>query len=159
MRFARHLSAYLRRSYLDIPETESKSRVDDIIRRILLDHVIQLNKSHWQGFLTIFRDEDHTLYPFLHSPTLRSGIELLSDACSLEALSISRRPLDRLSAVQILLCLAIRKYTPSPGVDRDNRSDSAGWSLYTADMKLIGGMFECKWPRSTAGLQSLALAV
>ncbi|KAL3474865.1 fungal-specific transcription factor domain-containing protein [Aspergillus californicus] len=133
---------------------------DNDIRKILRNHDIELDRSQWDGLLTIFCDEIHVLYPFLHLPTLRNHLERCSEPTKPTSTSKSLNQ-RRIAGAQILLCLAIGKCTASPRLDSEEGRHSAGWSFYVAAMDLFGDLSACfdGCFDQILVLQTLALAV
>ncbi|PKX88820.1 fungal specific transcription factor domain-containing protein [Aspergillus novofumigatus IBT 16806] len=136
--------------------------VNKDIRSFLRNHDIEPNRPQWDNLLTVFCNEVHIMYPFLHLPTLWDRYRSFVDACSPEPTnpSVLNQRDDQVSISQIMMCLAIGRCTESLRINSEDRH-SAGWSLYAAAMDLFGDVLsifaECS--DHLLVLQALALAV
>ncbi|KAL4889514.1 fungal-specific transcription factor domain-containing protein [Aspergillus ambiguus] len=112
-------------------------------RKALAKHGVKPNKGHWDSFMKTFCDEVHILYPFLHIASLWD-----SYACMWRSnFALGTRahtPNDhRIAIAQVWICLALGKCTESPRVHTEEGKHSAGWSLFSAAIDLIGDLLGC----------------
>lgn len=133
------------------------------IHKVLQRYGVEASKPHWDRLLYTFCDGIHTMYPFLHLPSLwRQYIELW-DTWFSETLNpglLGSRD-EQIMVAQLLVCLALGRCTASPRVASAEARHSAGWSLYGAATDLFGDILssfeECS--NQVLVLQTLALMV
>lgn len=116
---------------------ERKSRI--WLRTILLSFGIVPDKQQWLKYLTDYFGELHTLFPFLHPPSVRNTHDFLWQS----SLFVSSNDLSndskesKFSVAILFLCLANGRCVGSSRVDNADGKHSAGWSLYCVAVYLL----------------------
>ena len=109
------------------------------LRTILLSFGIVPDKQQWLKYLRDYFGELHTLFPFLHPPTVRDTHEFLWQS----SLLVSSNDLSndskesKFSVAILFLCLANGRCVGSNRVDNVDGKHSAGWSLYCVALHLL----------------------
>ncbi|KAL4905535.1 fungal-specific transcription factor domain-containing protein [Aspergillus multicolor] len=124
---------------------------------------VEASKPQWDTYLDTFCNAIHTMYPFLHLPSLWCQYNEMWQSWSAER-SFSDTHCGRdeqIAVAQVLICLAVGRCTTSPRVAGAEARHSAGWSLYSAATDLFGDILssfeECS--NQILVLQTLALMV
>lgn len=132
------------------------------IQEILTSHSIALDKKQLDRCLQTFSDEVHVLYPFLHLSTIWENYQRLWDSSfNWPAGHYSYQTDSHLEIAQLLFCFATGKCTGGSRFANEEGRHSAGWSLYTAAMDILGEPIEgfAKGGSVLLKLQILALIV
>lgn len=144
-----------------IEELASEELID--LHKVSQKYNLELDAAKFEQLFKTFCDEIHTLYPFLHLPSLQREQFIFVRALSPNSRAVhscSSR-YDRLVIARLFICYAIGQCTASPRDARTSGRHTAGWSLYRAGMDFIGNIFdsleECQ--TSLLPLQVLALMV
>ncbi|KAJ5614598.1 hypothetical protein N7528_008252 [Penicillium herquei] len=127
-------------------------------------HGIDADRSQWDKFLSVFCDEIHIIYPFLHPPSPYAHYDLMWQVLNPDRTPGLKAPAcrdDDMLTCQVLLCLAIGRCTASPRISQEDGRHSAGWSLYRAAMAFLGDIMDCfeECNSQTRVLQALKLIV
>lgn len=110
------------------------------IHKILHRYGVEASKPRWDRYLHTFCDAVHTMYPFLHLPSLWRQYTEMWQTCFLESPNpetLGNRD-EQVKVAQALICLAIGRCTASPREVGAGARHSAGWSLYRAAADLFG---------------------
>lgn len=133
------------------------------IHKVLDRYGIEAFKPRWDKYLCTFCDSVHSMYPFLHLPSLWHQYADIWETWFLEPRKpgiVGSRD-KQIMVAQLLICLAIGQCTASPRVAGAEARCSAGWSLYAAAADLCGNILntfdECS--NQVLVLQTLALMV
>ncbi|KAJ5725295.1 uncharacterized protein N7483_006652 [Penicillium malachiteum] len=116
------------------------------LRTTLSVYGIDADRSQWDKFLSVFCDEIHIMYPFLHLPSLYAHYNLMWEVLNADripGLEVPNDEDDQILTCQVLLCLAIGRCTASPRISQEDGRHSAGWSLYRAAMTFLGDIMDC----------------
>lgn len=113
------------------------------IQEILTSHNIALDKKQLDRCLQTFSDEVHVLYPFLHLSTIWENYHRLWDsALNWPAGHYAYQTDSHLEIAQLLFCFATGKCAGGSRFANEEGRHSAGWSLYTAAMDILGEPIE-----------------
>jgi hypothetical protein len=144
-----------------VPKASHPQVPQNRISSAIHTHGIVPVKDQWDDYLETFLSDVHTLYPFLHEPTVHNMYDRLWSiiAPSAPMTTSTDHCFDQL--VQVLLMLAIGRCVLSSRVNTSEGLHSAGWSLYSTALDLRGNLLDFVGDdsRPLQTLQTLVLMV
>ena len=112
------------------------------LRELLFSYAIVPEQLDFKRLLHIFLEEVHILYPFLHPPSVRQTLEFLEEQSFLVSLTeLEEKGESKMSVALVFVCLALGRCTASCRTDNVDGANSAGWSLCSVAMDLVGPLF------------------
>lgn len=128
-----------------VPSQDGRRRrgQSNIIQNVLTSHGICVDKTRWDRYLQTFIGEVHVLYPFLHIPMIREYYERFWRDC-FNSPANNQLPgrKHQIEVAQLLICLATGRCIGGSRLATEEGRHSAGWSLYSAAMDILGEPIE-----------------
>lgn len=128
----------------------------------LARHGLVADRAEWKQYLQVFLDEVHTLYPFLHPPSLWETFNEVWEFSALWSMaSPEERVNKRMSVALLCFCLALGRCSMSTRMSDADGVHSSGWSLFTAAIGLVPEMLKMsnKCAKSLLTFQILTVRV
>ena len=135
----------------------SGKRSKSWLRETLFAYSVVPEQLDLERLLHIFLEEVHILYPFLHPPSVRQTLDILDTLSFLISLTeLEEKGESKMSVALLFACLALGRCTASCRTDNVDGANSAGWSLCSVAMDLVGPLLDVT---SGSAISLLALQV